>query len=121
MSSRQLGAQLALVQRARRQLEFVETALEQQAIGAFRSGKDVPGWRMAPTPPKLQWSRPAYEVIGLGDLFGEDLRRPEAPITPTQARKSGIDPAILETYSERASSGAKLVPDDGTEARRIFK
>ena len=59
-------------------------------------------------------------MIALGDVLGVDLRKAEAPITPTQAKKLNVDEAVINSYSEKRQGSARLVTDDKTIAGRVF-
>lgn len=119
LSPESLGLQLSIVRRAVRQLEYLETAYTAQVETLVKSGKVVPGWGTEPAYGRKKWKVSNEEVLHLGDLLEKDLRKPD-PITPTQAEALGIDAAVISAYSERPYSGLKVVPDDGTKAKRIF-
>lgn len=114
-----LGLQLSIVQRALKQLEYIESGLSEQIEHMIRSGKFVPGWAMQPKHGREKWNKPVAEVLTMGQMMGHDLRKPDDAITPNQARKLGIDDAVISAYTIKPSS-VKLVRDDGTKAKRIF-
>lgn len=119
LSPESLGLQNAIVTRAIEQLKGLKTGYDEQIKALQKSGIVVPGWGLEPAVGHETWSRPVEEVIQLGDLMGQDLRKLGA-ITPNQARKLGIDNAVITAYSHKPNAGFKLVQDDGTKARRIF-
>jgi hypothetical protein len=112
----ELGLQLAIIKRAKEQLEFLETGYEEQV----KSLGGVPGWSLESSPGREGWSKPVEEVFSLGDIFGHDLRKPPEAITPNQARKLGIPAEVVAGYAERKQGGLKVVRDDGSKARAIF-
>jgi len=114
-----LGLQLAIVSRGRKQLEYLESALEEQVKGLIKTGKPVPGWEAEPSFGRETWAKPIDEVIALGKLLGKDLRKDGAK-TPNQARTLGIDDAVISAYSETPRTGLKLVPDNGNKTRQVF-
>ena len=57
----------------------------------------------------------------MGDLLGEDIRKPAQLDTPAQCRKKGIDDAVIALYSETPKTAIKLVKDDGSKARQVFR
>jgi hypothetical protein len=61
-------------------------------------------------------------VFAFGDAMGVELRKPQEPITPTQAVAAGLDRAIIDSASmtTRPDRGVELVKDDGQRARRAF-
>lgn len=117
-----LGLELHLIARAEAILEARRRALEEQALAFMREGHDVPFWRVDYTTPREQWAVPPEEVLALGEMFGTDLRSPKpAVVTPNQARKKGIDPAVIACYTQRPAGTMVLKPFDETIARRAFE
>jgi hypothetical protein len=55
----------------------------------------------------------------MGQLFGVDLSKPGVK-TPKQAKKSGVDEAVIKAYSITPLGSIKLVPDNPADARRVF-
>lgn len=119
LSPHALAVQYAIVQRARKQLEYLESGYEEQVKGLLRSGANVPGYRVEESVGRERWATPVEEVISLGDLLGHDLRKLGA-ITPKQAKKLGIDGAVISAYSETPRTGAKVVADNGNKAKQVF-
>lgn len=120
LSPEALGVQLAIIKRARKHLEAIETGYEAQVSSSIRSGNAVAGWSNEETLGRQKWNKPLAEVFKLGDLLGKNLRK-ETAITPKQAIKLGLDASLINAYSAQSHSGYKLVPDDTNKAQRIFK
>lgn len=120
LSPEALGVQLAIVKRARKQLEYLESGFEEQAKSLIRSGSSVPGWRVETGYGREKWAKPADEIIALGDILGQELRKPPQAISPNQARKLGINDAVVTSYSETPKTGIKIIPDNGDKARQVF-
>lgn len=116
----QLGTQLAIVKRARKQLEYLESGYEEQLKSLIRSGTRVPGWAVEPGVGKRQWSKPIEEILKLGDLLGVDLREPVKAISPAKAEKKGVDAAVVSAYVEKRQTGLSVVPDNNNKAREVF-
>ena len=114
-----LATQFALIQRAKKQIDYLESGFEEQIKSLIRSGVNVPGYMVEQGKGRERWAKPVEEVIALGDLLKLDLRK-NAAITPKAAKKLGIDAAVISAYSETPNTGLKLVSDDGTKAKRIF-
>lgn len=121
LSAEALGVQLAIVKRARKQLEYLESGFEEQAKGLIRTGSLVPGWAVEEGIGREAWAKPIEEVIALGDMLDFNLRKPVAAITPNQAKKLGIDAAVITAYSTNPRTGLKIVPDNGNKAKQVFK
>ena len=114
-----LSVQYAIVQRARRQLEYLETGYEERIKGLAQRGESIRGFRVEERLGRERWSEPVETIAALGDMLGHNLRKNTA-ITPNQARKLGIDAAVITAYSEIPRTGFKVVPDDGSKAKQIF-
>lgn len=119
LTPQNMGLQLSIIRRAKKQLEYLESSFEEQVKSSIRSGRNVPGWTVENSYGRLTWSKPISEVTALGDMMGVDLRK-EDVVTPTQAKKLGIDGALIDAYSERQNTGLKLTPDTKNKAREVF-
>ncbi len=120
LSPAALGVQLAIIRRGREHLEYLESAFETQVKTRIRTGGIVPGWAAEEGIGREKWKRPVSEVVAMGDLLDQELRKPEATITPTQARKLGIDGAVITAYSEHPRTGLVIVPDNGNKTKQVF-
>ena len=116
-----LGSELILLQAAYDAIKNRLTGYEAQALGLLKSGKGVPGWSIEPGKGNVTWSKPVGEVIALGSLYGKNLKKPDAAITPGQAKKEGIPAELIDAYSTTPTRGLKLVRDNGNKAKQIFK
>ena len=117
----ELGLRLALIHTARKMLEGLETGLEAQAMARIRKGESVPYFKIGYTKPRQQWTKPVAEVKLLGQMAKVALTEETYAMTPKQAIAAGIDAAVINAYSSTPHGSAKLVPDDLTNAARIFK
>lgn len=112
--------ELRLLHRARSVLEGRISGLEAQIERRLRDGAAMPFFGLEQQFGRLAWNKPADEVFLLGDLLNLNLRKPAEPITPTQAKKLGIDEAVLSAYAERPRAGVKLVADTSNKAKKVF-
>jgi hypothetical protein len=119
-----LGLELRYLTDAADLMKARLTGLMAQAEGLRAQGVPLPHWRAEPTAAREKWTVSDREAIVAGSLLGLDLAKPPEAVTPTQARqlaqRQGVDASLLGVYSARASGGLKLVPDDGSEARKVF-
>jgi hypothetical protein len=127
LDSRSAGVELAILRAAQKILEARETGLAQQVESMLRTGRSVLNFQLEPGQARLKWTKTAPEVFALGDAFGVDLRKPQEPITPTQAidrfgtgKKAKIDPSVISQYSDRPPAAMKLAESSTTEARKVF-
>lgn len=121
LSPEALGIELRALQRAKAFIEARETGLQEQAVSLIKRGQTVAWFTMEAGEGRTKWIKPVAEVLMLGKMCGKDFAKPVEAITPKQAAK--LAPALETTIAQysRADTGAqKLVPDDGSRARRIF-
>jgi hypothetical protein len=116
----QLGLQLAIIKRAKKQLEGLETAFSERVKQALKAGQAVPFWDLKETYGHDKWTRPVEEVVNMGDMLGHDLRKAPKAITPKQARDLGVPEDVLEAYSEKPKTGLALAPDNTNKAKQVF-
>lgn len=114
-----VGVELRALTRAAALLNARLTGLQEQALALIRRGERVPFFGVEQGSGRERWARPIPEVLAVGEAMGFKLGKPDA-ITPTQARKLGMDPAIVAAFAERPVGELKLVPDDGAKARKVF-
>lgn len=111
------------------ELRMMEHALERlqsrvegmrEAVATYiRQGHSVPWHRAEQGYGRTQWTIPAEQVVAMGSLMGVDLSKTGAK-TPTQAKKAGVDEAVIKAYSVTPLGSIKLVPDNPADARRVF-
>ncbi|AFC22389.1 exonuclease [Vibrio phage CP-T1] len=99
------------------------SGIEEQAIALIRSGKPVAGLTVEQGYGRETWKKdvPTDEIILMGELLGQDLRKPVELDTPAQCRKKGIDESVIKQYSFTPKTTLKLVKDDGSKARQVFR
>lgn len=95
------------------------SGLEEQVEHALRGGQSAPYQTLKPGQSRTVWAKSDAEVLALGTVCGHDLGK-QSVITPTQAIKAGVDKSLVALYSHTPPGKLKLVPDDGSEARKIF-
>lgn len=122
LNDKALSRELRSLHHAQRMLEARITGLEQQALHRLHSGAYLSDYGIEHTRPHRRWNAPASEVIAMGQLMGKDLAKSAEPavITPTQAKKLGIDESVIVEYASYPPGSAKLVPVDTTKTRKIF-
>lgn len=121
LSAQAVGLELRMLERAQRRLSARVTGLQETALALITRppGARVPFYGVEPTQGREYWTKPAAEVLALGRIFGQDLSKPGL-ITPKQATAKGLPDAIVAAYIGRNSGALKLVPDDGTQAAKVF-
>lgn len=118
LSPTSTGNELRYLKRALDLLESRIIGLSEQARAMIMRGEFVPGFKLEASSGREKWSKPVDEIITLGELFDLDLTKPPEPITPSQARKLGIDDKVLNEYTQRTPSALKLV--ESKDSRKIF-
>jgi hypothetical protein len=120
MSPAALALWLHQVEVAEARLKSVKDAVTERTLGLLRRGLVVPGRAIGSTSPLERWRDPAA-AAQMGDLFGVELRKPEpALVTPKQARKLGIDAAVITEYAETPTGAQKLIKTDSDAALAVF-
>lgn len=124
MSPDAIGVQYSIIKRALDHLTSLESAYNEQVKLLMKSGVNVPGWTTESTYGREKWVD-AESTKQMGELLGLDFTKPADLITPNQVRqllkKSGIDEAVINGYSDRTNTGIKIVSDNGNKAKRAFK
>jgi hypothetical protein len=115
-----VGQELREIDRALSLLKARRTGLETVAMAQIRGGKRVPFFQVESTKARERWKLPAREVVAVGELFGANLAKPDAVMTPEQARKAGVDGSVISQYSERPPGELKLVPENLLKSRKVF-
>ncbi len=115
-----MATELNMLKRAADAIEFRLLGLEEQVKTQLMAGGNIPGWMLKMGLGRQAWNKSTQEILTLGTLMGMDLKKPDAPITPKQAIKKGIDETVINAYSDKPKTGLKLVKDNGTKARKVF-
>jgi hypothetical protein len=117
-----LGLELRIIRDAMKRLGARAEGLEEHALSMARSGVNVPHWRAEYSQGRERWRDDvdAEEIAILGDIYGVDLKKPLAVITPTQARKAGVDPEAVKGYSHKPTGAMALVPFDDADVAKRF-
>jgi hypothetical protein len=123
LTGHSLSTELSILRRASKLIEARLTGLEEQALGEIKSGTLLPGFAAKQGYGRKRWQRDISqdEVIMMGDLMGVDLRKPRELDTPAKCLNKGVDESVIEMYSETPMTALKLVTDNGTKARQVFK
>jgi hypothetical protein len=122
LSPEAVGQELRILKEAIKRLEARYTGLYEHASNLARNGQRINHWGLEPGAGRLKWKEGATPdtLAAMGDLFGVNLRKPLAVITPTQAKEAGIDKGVLGEYAHRPSGAMRLIQDDTTRTRKIF-
>ena len=121
MSPEAVGIELRYLKRAELLIKARIDGLEAQGMAELKAGQRVPHFTLGEKETRRRWTKPANEVLALGQLLGIDLAKPTEPITPSQAEKKGIDGSVILQYSEFPKGAIALIEDDGSAARQIFQ
>lgn len=123
LSGNDLAFELRILKRAEKALKARLSGLEEQALSELRNGKVLPGFTCKQGYGRKRWTKstPIEEVIMMCDLMGIDARKPVTLDTPAQILKKGVDESVIALYSETPKTAMKLVEDNGSKARNVFK
>ncbi len=109
-----------MLKRAAKMLDARVAGLEEQLLSTLKRGQRVPGLIAEHGTGRRKWSKPASDVISLGQMLGVDLAKPPEAITPVQAVAKGLPEAVLPEFTTVPRAAATLVEDDGSLTRRVF-
>jgi hypothetical protein len=115
-----VGIELQMLQHFQKILEARVSGLKLQAEVMLRAGQQVPFFGLLPVQGRAKWTKPASDVINLGNLMGVNLKKPDEPVTPNQAIKLGVDASVIKAYSQ-TPAGVQLEHVPNSTARKIFK
>lgn len=121
LSAENAGLALRTIRTARERLEALETGLEAQIYAALRAGETRTGFELYQGFGREKWTQPVEDIVAMGSMFGKSLAKPAEAITPAQARKLGIDEAVISAYSEKPKGEMKLRPLDDKSIRKAFQ
>lgn len=118
-----MAQELCMLDDAATQLEARRTGLAAQVEANLRAGKQAPLWEMGPMRANRQWNEDVTpdHVASAFDMFGIDVRKPLAVITPTQAIDRGIDESIVMDYACRPTPKLGLKRVKNAKARKLFR
>lgn len=124
LSDAAMGYELEVLEFAEDILKHRKKSLEAEALARALAGHAIPGRALEQGYGHDKWVHPVGDVIAMGDMFGVDLRAPEAAKTPAQSKavlkKNNIDESVIKGYYGKQPSAMKLVKDDGSKARSVF-
>lgn len=111
-----------LIERGKKQFEYLSVAYETKLISLLTKGARVPGWKMEQKFGYRKWNDNVDidEIVSVGKELGVDLLKAPTLITPTQARDKKLDKDVLAAYSHVPTAGLKLVKQDPSKALKAF-
>lgn len=111
--------ELRMMEHALARLQSRVEGMQEAVKAHIRQGHPVMFHRAEQGYGREQWTVPNDQVIAMGSLMGADLAKVGVK-TPGQAKKLGIDEAVIKAYSIKQLGQIKLVPDNPADARRVF-
>jgi len=122
LTGHSLGVELKLLQRAQEMIKMRLSGLEEQALHEIKQGQHVTFFSTAPTYGRKRWKKeiPVEQVIMMGDLMGQDLKKQVELISPSQCVKLGLNESVVSMYSETPVTGVKLERMDEKTVHRVF-
>lgn len=114
------GRQYRMLEIAKEHLEALMSSMEAYLVPTIKRGQPVKDYELKQSWGNLTWTIPDTDVITLGAALGKNFAKPVAAITPTQAKKLGIDESVIALYSTRKAGEFKLSRIDPRTAQRKF-
>ena len=123
MDNASLAAEYQIMMQAEKLIKARKSAIEQQCIGTIEQGENIPGIDVKQGYGREKWRDgiDLSQIAMMGELMGVDVTKPTEVDTPAQCRKKGIDEAVIKAYSYTPKTSKKLVIDDGSKARQVFR
>lgn len=123
LSGHALGVELRLLQRAQEMIKMRLSGLEEQALHEIKQGQHVTFYSAKTTYGRKRWKKdiPVDQVIMMGDLLGQNLKKDVELISPSQCTKLGLDSSVISAYSETPVTGVKLELTDEKVIRQVFE
>lgn len=115
-----VGLELRHLNRAAALIKQRLEALEEQGLAIIRDGGTIPYYTRGYVQGHEKWTVPAAEVFILGEVMGVDLHADPEPVSPAKARKAGMDPALVASFTIKPTGAAKLLSADDTAAAKAF-
>ena len=120
MTPESMAFLLTTVRRAADALAYLDTGLSAQIEARAKKGQGFPGWYVEGGSGAMKWTKTPEEIKALGAMMGVELLKAPEPMTPTQAVAAGIPKELIEQYSTRPKTAAKLKPVSILDARKAF-
>lgn len=116
-----LSIELENLDRAKRMIKQRYTAIENLAKQKIKNGEIVPNWGIEPNYGNSAWLNPDQLKL-LEMVHGVDLHEKPKPVTPAEAKRRGLDEAIIKPLVDRPYIGHKLSRIDVDKAAsKLFK
>jgi hypothetical protein len=97
-------------------------ALEAVATEMISSNKPIPGFMIQPGRGKTKFSMPVDKLKSMGDMLGVKLTKSkESAITMAQFEKLGLPDEVRQSLLTQESGAPKLVLNDESYLKEIFK
>jgi hypothetical protein len=115
-----VAVEWVILNRARKMLEYRLDAAG-EAIKAYAGrGHSMPAVDVAPSRGAEGWALPDDQVVAVGQMYGVDLAKPQAAITPRQARFAGMPEEGMRDLTQRPPGALKITEASTDKARLIF-
>lgn len=120
------SSELTLLRHCQEMVKYRLVALEEQAMYDLGNGKLLNGWMIEPRYGHSKWRDECdqEEILSAGEILGVDLsvRKLDSPTqVKVKLKKNKLDEDLIDEYIIRPKTGVRLVPDDGSKAKRAFK
>lgn len=123
LSNAGLSTEYLMLERAEKLLKARKSAIEPLVADKIKHGEQLPGLGVQQGYGHEKWKSdvPMDEIIMMAELLDVDINKPREIDTPAKVRQKGIDPEVISNYSYRPKTKLKIVKDDGSKARQVFR
>lgn len=120
MPAENMAAYLDVIEESVRRMEGFKRLLEERIENALKEGQRVPGLALKPRYGTTEWTCDPATLKTLGDASNVSLVD-EKPVTPAEARRRGLDDAVVEGFTTRPLRGNKIARVDQQKiAEKVF-
>jgi hypothetical protein len=120
LTDQALSHEIELLDRAADAVEARRDALEGIAIARSKAGRVLPGFSYEQGLSNRSWTLPKAQTLAMGQLCGVDLSDSK-PVSPNQAQGRGVPRGIIDRFTERQPTRARLVRTDRNAARKAIQ
>jgi hypothetical protein len=117
MTKEAVEFELAILRRGKRAIEARLSGIETVAENMLRKGAPLRGFRLEEGKTHRKWGIPDDQLLAVHP----ELVAPPKPMTPAQAEKNKVDASVIKQYCITPPGSLKLVEDDGSRARFLFR
>lgn len=120
MTPAQTAAELVMLRRVKKLLEYRIDAAETEVINYHQRGELMPAVCVERGKGREVWKCPQKQAIAIGTIYGKELAKSPQAITPKQARKLGIPEEAIRNLTHTPETGLTITEAEHSNAGLTF-